>query len=65
MVVVVDPEGRSRFFVGAVMGPVSQPRFFVEAAVRLVIGEAVGLAIGEAVLTEADITIGFFGLSLW
>ena len=33
--------------------------------VRLGIGREMSLAIGKAVLTGADIAIGFFGLSLW
>ena len=50
MVVVVDLAG--------------QPHFFVGAAVGLVIGGVVDLAIGEVVKTKTDIAVGFFGLSL-
>ena len=42
-----------------------RPRFFVRTVMGLNISRAVGLAIGRAILTGIDITIGFFGLSLW
>ena len=50
-----------------VVEPTSRPRFFVGAVVGLAVGlsGADGLAIGGAVLTEADIAVGFSGLSLW
>ena len=57
MVVVVDPIGRPRFFA---VDPAGRPRFL---AVGL--GGADGLAIGGAVLTGADVAVGFSGLSLW
>ena len=41
-----------------------QSYFFVRAAVGLAISGVVGLAIGGAVLTGTDVTIGFSGLSL-
>ena len=43
----------------------SRPHFFVGAAVGLVIGRTMDLAIGGAVLTGTDIAVGFSGLSLW
>ena len=42
-----------------------QPHFFVRVAVGLAIDKAVYLAIGGAKLIEADIAVGFSGLSLW
>ena len=65
MVVVIDPAGRLCFFVGAAVGLASRPYFFVGVTMGLVIGEMVDLAIGGAVLTRADIAIGFSGLFLW
>ena len=50
MMVVVDLADRPRFFVGATMG--------------LAINEAVGLAIGKAILTGRNIAVGFSRLSL-
>ena len=44
---------------------VGQSRSFVRAAVGLSIGEVVGLAISKIVLTEMNVAVGFFGLSLW
>ena len=48
------------------MDPIDQLCFcFIEvSAVGLGIGEAVGLAIGKTVLTGANVTVGFSGLSL-
>ena len=40
------------------------PRFFIGAVMGLGISGTVDLAIGGAVLTGMDVTIGFFGLSL-
>ena len=57
---MVDPTGRSRFFVGAAVDPVGLLRFL---AVGL--GGADGLAIGGAVSTGSDVTVGISGLSLW
>ena len=54
--VVVDPAGRPCFFVEAVMGQASWSCFFI--------GIAMDLAIGETILTEREITVGFFGLFL-
>ena len=47
---MVDLAGRSRFFVGAVIG--------------LCIGGAMGLAVGRAISTGMDVAVGFSGLSL-
>ena len=41
-----------------------QPRFFIGAAVGLIINGVVGLAISRAVLTKTNVAINFFGLSL-
>ena len=62
---MVDLAGWPRFFVEAVVDPAGRPLFFVRAAVGLALGEVVGLAIGGAVLTGADVTVGFSGLFLW
>ena len=48
-----------------VMDLVGQPRFFIGAAMSLVIDGMVGLAIGGAVSTGTDVAVGFSGLSLW
>ena len=63
---MVNPTGWSRFFVGATVGPEGRPRFFIRAVVGLAVSldGADSLPIGGAVLTGADITVGFFGLSL-
>ena len=50
---VVDPAGGPRFFVGAVV------------ALAIGLGGADGLAISGAVSIEADVAVGFSGLSLW
>ena len=47
------------------MDLIDRPRFFVGAAMGLAISGIVSLAIDRAILTGADITVGFFGLSLW
>ena len=39
--------------------------FFIEAAVDLDIGKAIGLAIGGAILMGTDVAINFFRLFLW
>ena len=49
---MVDPTGRPRFFVGAVVG------------LAIGLGRADGLAIGGAVLTGLDVAVGFSGLFL-
>ena len=64
VVVVVDPAGRPHFFVEAAMDLAGWPRFFVKVPVGLALGGAVNLAIGRAVSTKADVTVGFSGLSL-
>ena len=43
----------------------SQPHFFIRAVVGLGIDKIVGLAIGGTILTETNVAISFFGLSLW
>ena len=43
----------------------SQPHFFIRAVVNLDISRIIGLAIGRAISTGSDITIGFSKLSLW
>ena len=62
---VVEPTDWLRFFVRAGVGPAGRPRFFVGAIMGLAINRAVGLAIGGAVSTGADVAVGFSGLSLW
>ena len=64
---VVDPTSRSLFFVGAAVGLAGWPCFFVGAVVGLVVGlsGADGLAIGEALSTEADVAVSFSGLFFW
>ena len=62
--VVVDPAGWPRFFVGAVMGPASWPYFSVGAIVGVAISEAMDLAIDGAILMGIDVTIGFCRLFL-
>ena len=53
---VVNPTGRPRFrFI----------RMSVVVDMAVGLGGVKSLAIGGAVSTEADITIGFSGLSLW
>ena len=52
---MVDPTGQLRFFIRAAMGPAGRPHFF---------DALVSPAIGGAVLTEVDIAIVFFRLSL-
>ena len=49
------------------MGLAGRPHFFDGAVVGLAVGlvGADGLAIGRAVLTGADVAVGFSGLSLW
>ena len=42
----------------------SQPRFFVGAAMGLAINRLIGLAIGGAILTKADVVVNFSGLFL-
>ena len=61
------PTSWPSFFIRAVVGPTSQPHFFVGAVVGLAVGlsGADGLAIGGVVLTGANNTVGFSGLSLW
>ena len=44
-----------RFFVGAVVG----------LTISLAISSVVDLVIGEAILMEANVAIGFFKLFLW
>ena len=53
---VVDLAGWIHFFIGAAIGPVGQPYF---------LNALEGPAIGRAVLTEREITLGFSGLFLW
>ena len=62
MVVVVDPIGRPRFFA---MDPAGRPRFGAVVGFAIGLSGADGLAIGGAVSTGADVTVGFSGLSLW
>ena len=63
----MDLAGRPSFFVGAAIGPASRPYFrFIEVSVvGIGLSEADGLAIGGAVLKEADVAVRFSGLSLW
>ena len=63
---VVDLTDWPRFFVKAVMGLAPRPRFrFIEMFVLGVsLGGANGLAIGRAILTRANVAVGFYGLSL-
>ena len=61
MVVVVDPIGRPRFVA---VDPASRPRFGAVVGLAIGLGGADGLAIGRAVLTGADVAVGFSGLSL-
>ena len=56
LLVVMDLTSWPRFFVGAVIGPISWPLF---------VGTFVGLAIGRAILTGREVAVGFSGLSLW
>ena len=60
VVVVVDPIGRPRLFIGAAVDSASWPRFL---AVGL--GGANGLAFGGAISTGSDVAVSFSGLSLW
>ena len=62
---MIDPASWPRFFVGATVSLAGQPYIFVETVVGLAIDEVVGLAIGRAILTKADVTVGFFRLFLW
>ena len=52
-----------------VVDPIDQPHFrFIEMSmIGLVVGlsGAYSLAINGAILTGADVTVGFFGLPLW
>ena len=43
---------------------VSQPHFFIRAAIGLVIIKMIGLAISRAILTGTDVAIGFSKLFL-
>ena len=53
---MVDPTGQPHFyFIG----------IFVVVDLAIVLGEMEGLAIGAAIVTGADVAVGFFGLSLW
>ena len=61
---VIDPASWPTFFVKAAVGPAGWPRFFDGAVICLAINKAVGLAIGGAILTGADVAVGFSGLSL-
>ena len=65
----MDPAGRPRFFVRAVVGLASRPcfRFIGMSVVSLAVslGGAEGLAIGGAVSMGADVAFGFSRLSLW
>ena len=58
---MVDPIGWPRFFVVDTAG---RPRFGAVVGLAVGLGGADGLAIGGAVLTGADVAIGFSGLSL-
>ena len=64
---MVHPAGWPRFFVRVVVGLAGRPCFFVGTVMGLAVGlsKADSLAIGKAVLTGADVTVGFFGLFLW
>ena len=42
----------------------NRSRFDVEAAIDFIIGRVISLAIGKAILTETNVAIGFFRLSL-
>ena len=61
MVVVVDPIGRPHFFA---VDPADWPHFGAVVGMAVGLGGADGLAIGGAVLTGADVAVGFSGLSL-
>ena len=63
---MVDLAGWPRFLVRATMGLAGWPSFrFIGMSVMSVgLGGADGLVIDEAVLTGADVAVGFFGLSL-
>ena len=66
MLVVVDLISRLHFYVKAAMGLVIWPCFFIGVGVGLAVslGRVNGLAIGEAVLTGADVADGFSRLFL-
>ena len=59
---VVDPISRPRFIA---VDPAGRPRFGAVVGLAVGLGGADGLAIGGAVLTGANVAIGFSGLSLW
>ena len=54
---VVNLTDQPRFFVGSAISPASWPHFFV--------GAAIGLAIGGAISTKADVAVGSSRLCLW
>ena len=59
---MVDPIGRPRFFA---MDPASRTYFGAVVGLAIDLGGVDGLTIGGAVLTGADVAVGFSGLSLW
>ena len=62
---VVDPTGWPRFFVGAAVDSPGRLGFRVVVGLAIGQGRADGLAIGGAVLTGREVTVGFSGLFLW
>ena len=61
----MDPTSRPRFFVRAAVDPAGWPCLGAVVGLAVGLDEADGLAIGGAILTGVDITIGFSELSLW
>ena len=64
VMVVVDPIGWSRFFIGATVDPAGRPGFGAVVGWAVSLGGTDGLAISGAILTGREIVIGFSGLSL-
>ena len=67
MVVVMNLASRPRFFIGAAMGLVVRPRFYLIGMfiVGVGLGRADGLAIVKAISMGANVDVGFSGLFLW
>ena len=61
---MVDPTGWPRFFVGAAVDSAGRPRYGAVIGLAVGLGGVDGLAIGGAVSTGSDVTVGFSGLSL-
>ena len=62
--VVMDPTGWLRFFVGAAKDLVGRPCFGVIVGLAVGLGGEDGLAIGGAVSTRKKVAVGFSRLSL-